>query len=467
MSDEKKTNPKGKNSKVFNNVIAHEFCESEYFIKKLVYFIDYDSFFLYTENRYFKKLNEREFNQTLLRYCETQFPSQGVTVPQLKDITALIKLKINRSAPKEDANLIAFKDCLYDTETHNTQVFSVDRLATWNLPYNLADTKKKATIFQSFLETSLVEQSATSVPDFELINLVQEMMGFLMLSNKKAIGAFFLYGAGSNGKSVLSSLIERIVGDEYASALSLAHFNDKFAVKDIINKRVNISNEEDDKFASSKMFKVLITGEAIRGEHKFGDGFKMRATCKFLFSSNRLPTFDGLDEGLKRRIFLIPFYRIFSTKEQDKSLLDKMTAEIPAIIGWALQGAKRLAKNDYVFSESKASSKVFSEFEEEMSGGIMFFNDNYVVDNKSKTDKKLLFVEYVNWCRDNGKKSFSKPRFNRELLDNIVGLRGDLTTSINGVSARVFNCRYSDRDTRDLPKTDVEQITEAFQGEII
>ena len=464
MSDE----PKKKvriNKRNANNVLASTFCESSQFERKLVYFTTYDAFFYYTDNKYFKKLTSREFDKILLRFCETQFPGQGFTSSQLRDINSLIKLKINREAERENTALIAFNDCLYNIRTHKTIPFSVDKLVTWYLPYDLADIKMETPIFKSFLETSLVECQHQDTPDFELINLVQEMLGYLMMDTFYATGAFFLYGTGANGKSVLSLLIESIFGDEYSSAMSLSDFNRPFAVGDIINKRVNISNEEDEKFISSKMFKVLITGESLRGEHKFGDGYKMKSTCKFLFSTNKLPTFDGLDYGLKRRVFLIPFYRIFSPYEQDKFLLDKLKKEIPGIIGWAIEGAKRLADNNYVFSESKASKLVFSEFEEEMSGAVMFFNENYVIDNEFRTSKAQLYDHYVDWIRSAGKKNYSKQRFTREINDNIEGLDGNLYGSQGGVSFRAFNCRFSNRDERGLPEED--EAAKKYQGKII
>lgn len=442
------------NTRNSNNVIATDFCECPQFVENLCYFISYDAFFYYTDNRYFKKLSQRDFNKILLRFCETQYPGQGFSSAQLRDITELIKLKVEREAEKEDTQYLAFNDCLYNTRTHETELFDNKKLCTWSSPYNLSDTKMEIPLFKKFLESSLVEELDHGTPDFELINLVQEMMGFLIMDNFYATGAFFLYGRGKNGKSVLSSLIEKIFGDEYTSAMSLADFNKPFAVGDIINKKVNISNEEDDRYISGKMFKVLVTGESLRGEHKFGNGYKMRSTCRFLFSTNKLPTFDGLDEGLKRRIFIIPFYRMFSVKEQDKKLGEKLEAEIPGIIGWAIEGAKRLAANNYEFSYSRASRSVFKEFEEEMSSAIMFFNENYVLDDEVKVAKQDLYDHYLTWTKENGKKgTLSRKRFMKELTENIEGLQEVTGHGADYSSYRAFNCRRFNPNMRDIIDT--------------
>lgn len=451
MSQEKKTTKKYKgSSRVSNNAIANDFCNSAQFKENLVYFLSYDSFFVYTDNKYFRKLTERDLQKLVLRFCEVIFPGQGFTNSQVKDIIDLIRLKVIREEDKEETQYIAFNDCLYNTRTHTTEEFSPQRLVTWYMPYNLSQLNDPTPVFQKFLETSLVEEKSHTTPDYELINFVQEMFGFFMLDTFYATGAFFMYGMGSNGKSVMMDLLDNIFGDDYVSALSLANFNDKFAVKDIINKRLNISREEDEKFVSAKMFKTLVTGEPVRGEHKFGNGFKMKPTCKFLFGTNKLPTFDGFDYGLKRRLFLIPFHRQFLPHEQDKHLVEKLVKEIPGIIGWALEGAKRLEKNNFIFSDSRAVADLFAEFEEEMSAAIMFFNENYIVDDEFKTSKQELYDHYLVWAKDNGKKgSYSKRRFNKELVDNIKGLNGELFGINSEGSFRAYNCRRSDRDVRE------------------
>jgi putative DNA primase/helicase len=455
MSEQKEEITKKKvrvlNPKTANNVVADDLTTSPAFKQALVYFESYDAFFYWTDNRYFRKLSQREMEQVVLRFCETNYPRQGFTASQMKDIIALIKLKVLREAQREDTHLIAFNDCLYNTRTFTTIPSSIEHLVTWNLPYNIADLDQPTPIFQKFLETSLVEQKDHNTPDFELINLVQEMMGYFISDTFYATGAFFFYGTGSNGKSVMMDLLAKIFGKEYVSTLALADFHRAFAIGDLINKRINISREEDEKFVSAKMFKTLVTGEPVRGEHKFGAGYTMEPTCKFLLGTNKLPTFDGFDHGLKRRIFLIPFYRQFIPKEQDKHLVEKLTIEIPGIIGWALKGAKRLQENNYVFSASKASADVFAEFEEEMSSAIMFFNENYVINNNERTSKADLYSYYGDWCRNNGKKGVSSSRkFHKELIENIPGLDGEVYGHATGsnTSFRAYNCIQSRRDER-------------------
>ena len=95
--------------------------------------------------------------------------------------------------------------------------------------------------------------------------------------------------------------------------------------------KVNIRDELDDKFGSSKIFKELVTGETVGDQHKYGQHFTLNNRAKFIFSTNVMATFDGLDGGLRRRLLFIPFYREFKDGDIDKDfdLEDKLESEIP------------------------------------------------------------------------------------------------------------------------------------------
>lgn len=50
------------------------------------------------------------------------------------------------------------------------------------------------------------------------------------------------------------------------------------------------------------------------------------------------------DKGMWRRIVPIPFNAVFTDKNRDNDLEDKLQAELPGILNWALQGARLYAK---------------------------------------------------------------------------------------------------------------------------
>jgi putative DNA primase/helicase len=190
---------------------------------------------------------------------------------------------------------------------------------------------------------------------------------------------------------------------------------DKFRTASLVGKLVNISNEEESKFIKADVLKALITGDTMTAERKFGDPFSFTPNTKFAFCTNEMPSFDTLNYGLKRRIKFIPFYRRFKDNEQDKELQEKLSQEIPGIIGWAIKGARRFVANDSVFKQSQSAIDKLQSFSEELSSALTFFNEFYIIDVALTTANSQVYYEYSKWCEDNGRKPLNSNNFWKDL----------------------------------------------------
>ena len=272
--------------------------------------------------------------------------------------------------------------------------------------------------FLEFLDTTLIKDSGRTDP--ELIKVVQEMFGFYLLNNLKAQTVFFLVGKGANGKSVMVRIIEKMIGTEFVSAMSIQNLTmNQFATSGLIGKKVNICNEEESKFLRSDKFKALISGDLIQAERKHERQFAFRPVTKYLFASNRLPSFEGVNFGIRRRMKIIPFKKVFEVEEQNKNLAEELLEELPGIIKWAIEGAKRLVEYNYQFADSAAVKKTLRDFENVTSSALMFFRRNYKPDPDGFMGNMELYREYDTWCLENGKRPMSSISFHRDLSENI------------------------------------------------
>jgi putative DNA primase/helicase len=57
-----------------------------------------------------------------------------------------------------------------------------------------------------------------------------------------------------------------------------------------------------------------------------------------LIASNHKPNVKSQDHGTWRRIAIIPFGRRFTDQQKDSQLRNKLNAELPGILNWAVQG---------------------------------------------------------------------------------------------------------------------------------
>lgn len=425
-------------SKIKNQDIVEAFVASEEYIKNLVYCREYDSFYLWRDY-YFKLLTGDEIRGCVRRFTLAAFPNINITLSLLNDIIGQIKLSIPRDEEGENTGYIAFKDRYFNLNTFTAEPTDKSLFVTFQFPYNYAEIDMEIPVFKSFLNTSIVKKEDTNKTDGELLLFVQEMFGSFIVDNLDAAAAFFLVGGGANGKSIITDTLRRIFTREFCSAMSIqALTTDKFSTQHLIGKKINISSEEESKYIKSDKFKGLVTGDLVEAERKFGDKFEFIPKAKYLFASNQMPTFEGINYGLKRRIKIIPFYRRFIGRERDMSLKLKLERELPGIMGWMIEGAKRLVANDYEFTKSIASLEALEEFENETSSSLRFVRENYMLSAHGFIAGDTIYQEYKDWCMANGNKYKSKNNFLKDITDNIDGIQKE-RHRIDGRYLRGFN----------------------------
>ncbi len=211
--------------------------------------------------------------------------------------------------------------------------------------------------------------------DVELINYVQNIVGYSMtgLTNEQIL--FFLFGDGKNGKSTFLSTISHILGD-YSMSSSISTFLESnrmagSASEDrarLQNVRMVIASEtsENQKFDEA-FLKDLTGGDTITARFLYGRSFDFCPKFKLWFFGNHKPKINGHDYGIRRRIKMIPFVYTIPESVRDKNILTKLYLEGSGILNWMLEGCLRWQREG--FTEAKAVQEATSDY----------FNENDVV----------------------------------------------------------------------------------------
>ncbi len=148
--------------------------------------------------------------------------------------------------------------------------------------------------------------------DDEAKRYIQALLGY---SCSGDVGEHILpicYGSGANGKSTLWNAIVDLLGD-YAmlapSKLLLGTTNEHDTVIASLYQRRLVAITEPDEGSKLREARVKeLTGdEQITARRMREDYWSFRRTHKFWLSTNHLPQINGTDEGIWRRIKLIPF----------------------------------------------------------------------------------------------------------------------------------------------------------------
>ncbi|MBN9890105.1 DNA primase family protein [Salipiger abyssi] len=183
-------------------------------------------------------------------------------------------------------------------------------------------------------------------PDAEMRGFLQRWLGLSLTGLKIQKFAFF-YGAGANGKSVLVDLIAKMMGD-YSHAAKIESFTGRNrrgggdATPDIfplMNARmVRASEPEEGERLQEGLIKELTGGEPILVRQLHADFIEVHPFFKLTMSGNHKPDIRGTDDGIWRRVLLVPFDVQIPAAERDEKLGEKLWAERAGILNWLVDG---------------------------------------------------------------------------------------------------------------------------------
>jgi putative DNA primase/helicase len=89
---------------------------------------------------------------------------------------------------------------------------------------------------------------------------------------------------------------------------------------------------------NEKLIKDITGGDTLRGRRLYQDAFSFKPSATLWIYGNHKPEIRGNDDGIWRRVRLIPFTRQFTGDQKDPDLLVKLIAELPGILNWVVEG---------------------------------------------------------------------------------------------------------------------------------
>lgn len=252
--------------------------------------------------------------------------------------------------------------------------------------------------------------------DHEKIDYLQEMTGYLLTSSTKQEKAFIFMGPGANGKSVVLYIIEKLIGVEHCSAISMSDLKNPNLLAELYGKLVNISSEiKTDIIIEDETMKKIISGDLITAMKKYKNPFSFHPHTRLIYAVNSFPTVYDTTHAFFRRIAMVPFNKIFSEEEQDKNLKCKLESELSGILVWAIEGLRRLEKRGH-FLEPKSSRELVGEFKRRSNPAQMFIEERCIIKEGARMEASMLYETYSKWAKANGLRPLSNVKFPEVLV---------------------------------------------------
>jgi len=253
----------------------------------------------------------------------------------------------------------------------------------------------------------------------ELQAFLQRVIGYCLTGSVSEHALFFLYGTGSNGKSVFLSTIAGLLGDYAKTAPASAitatsteqHPTD---VAGLLGARfVTAIETEDGRWWAEAKIKSLTGGDPVTARFMRQDFIEYLPQFKLTVAGNHKPGLRSVDEAIRRRLHLIPFTVTIGEEERDPNLAEKLKAEYPGILRWAIEGC--LAWQCEGLNAPAVVRDATSQYLAAEDAIGRWLEDRCTMGPGYWTAGAALFADWQEWCEQTGERAGSQKRFTQGL----------------------------------------------------
>jgi putative DNA primase/helicase len=243
------------------------------------------------------------------------------------------------------------------------------------------------------------------IPDKAMRRFIWKCIGYSLTGLTTTHQFLFLYGLGANGKStLLEILFAAFVDYAVRAGARLLYVTDHHGTPDdqiaeLCGRRLIIGSEtQEGARLNEGIIKDLTGGDTLRGCRKYEHGFAFKSTGKLVLAGNHKPAIRGTDDGIWRRVRLIPFERQFGPEERDETLRGKLMTELPGIINWIVEGC--LLWQQEGLSPPEIVRGAVADYRAEEDTLADFLDECIRESRGDRTTHKRLFAAYLHWAEE-------------------------------------------------------------------
>lgn len=254
--------------------------------------------------------------------------------------------------------------------------------------------------------------------DQELIDYVQQIVGLSAIGKVYVEALVIAYGEGSNGKSTFWNTIARVLGT-YSGTISADALtvgckrNVKPEMAELKGKRLVIAAElEEGMRLNTSIVKQLCSTDEVTAEKKYKDPFKYVPTHTLVLYTNHLPRVGANDDGIWRRLIVIPFNAKITGTSDRKNYADYLYENAGgAVLSWIIEGASKAINNKYKLKTPKVVEAAINKYRENNDWFSAFVEECCEVDATYTQKSGEFYQEYRSYCARTGEYTRSTTDF--------------------------------------------------------
>ena len=243
--------------------------------------------------------------------------------------------------------------------------------------------------------------------DQSLIDYVQMICGLAAIGKVYVEALIIAYGDGRNGKSTFWNAVSRVLGlysgNISADTLTVGcRRNIKPEMAEVKGKRLLIAAEmQEGSRLNDSTVKQLCSTDDVFAEKKYKDPFSFKPCHTLVLYTNHLPRVSASDDGIWRRLIVIPFNAKITSKSDIKNYGEYLFDNAgESILAWVVEGAKKVIELDYQIPVPACVQKAIDEYRNQNDWFGHFLADKCEVDDSYKESSSALYQAYRNYSMD-------------------------------------------------------------------
>ncbi len=250
----------------------------------------------------------------------------------------------------------------------------------------------------------------------DLIDYFQRVMGYALIGSTKEEIMLILYGNGSNGKSTVTQTLNRVLGTKrnggYSNSVTSKLLDANRQLHDQYQAQLDkcrlalFSELESDVQLAESVLKNLTSQDDIDARYLHENSFTFTPTHLAILSTNHKPEVKNNDNGIWRRIKLIPFEANLAKLGKDVDMPEKLKAEYGGILSWCVEGLK--AYREHGLGKCEVVEAATRQYRTDEDSFEDVFNSVFTKDSGSAVNVTDAYAAYSEAGGAMNKKAFSK-----------------------------------------------------------
>jgi putative DNA primase/helicase len=263
--------------------------------------------------------------------------------------------------------------------------------------------------------------------DPQSIGTLQEWLGYNLTPDTRQQKILLLVGPKRSGKGTIGRVMRGLIGPENVAGPTLSSLGTNFGLWPLLGKTAAIvsdarlSGRSDTATVSERL--LSISGEdAQTVDRKYLPPVTVKLAARFSILTNELPRLGDASGALTGRMILLRLTNSWYGRE-DIALTDRLLAERPGILLWAIAGWQRLRERGH-FAQPDDGRELLNELHDLSSPVGAFVRDCCRTGPSYRAAVAELFAAWKTWCECQGRKEpGTEAMFGRDLLAAVPTLR--------------------------------------------